>query len=38
VAFSSEHGNELSVFVKGVEFLDWLSDYWLLKEDTTPWD
>jgi hypothetical protein len=36
VAGSCEHGNELSGFIKGGEFLDWLSDYQLLK-DSAPW-
>jgi len=31
VAGSCEHGNEPSGFTKGREFLDYLSDYQLLK-------
>jgi hypothetical protein len=31
-----EHGNEPSVSVKGGEFSDQLSDYWLLKKDSAP--
>jgi hypothetical protein len=31
-----EHGNEPSDFIKGEEFLDYLIDYWLLK-DSAPW-
>jgi hypothetical protein len=26
------HGNEPLGSIKGVKFLDWLSDYWLLKD------
>lgn len=29
---SCEHGNETSGFIKGKEFLDWLSDYQFLKK------
>jgi hypothetical protein len=32
VAPTSEHGNEASYSIKGVEFLDQLSDYHLLKK------
>jgi hypothetical protein len=32
----SEHGNEISVPVKGTEFLDELSDCKLLKKDRAP--
>jgi hypothetical protein len=34
VAGSREHGNEQSCYIKGREFLDQLSDYWLLKKDS----
>jgi hypothetical protein len=33
VAGYYEHGNEPSVSIKDVEFLDWLSDNYLLKKD-----
>jgi hypothetical protein len=29
-----EYGNEPSGFIKGEEFLDWLSDYGLFKTDS----
>jgi hypothetical protein len=32
VVDSCEHGNEPSVSIKGGEFIDWLSDYWLLEK------
>jgi hypothetical protein len=32
-----EHGNEPSGIINGGEFLDWLSDYQLLEEDSAPW-
>jgi hypothetical protein len=32
-----EHGNKPSGSVKGRQFLDYLGDYQLLKEDYTPW-
>jgi hypothetical protein len=32
-----EHGNEPSVSIKGGEFLDQLSEYFLLKKDSAPW-
>jgi hypothetical protein len=32
-----EHGNEPSGYMKGGEFLDRLSDYYLLKKDLAPW-
>jgi len=35
-ARSCEHDNEPSGSIKGREFLDWLSGYWLLKKDSTP--
>jgi hypothetical protein len=34
VAGSCEHGNELSGSIKGGEFLDALSDYYLLRKDS----
>jgi len=37
VAGSFEHGNETSVSIKSGEFLDWLSDCQLLKEESAPW-
>jgi hypothetical protein len=37
VAGCSEHGNEPSGSIKGGEFLDLLSDYYLLKKDSAPW-
>jgi hypothetical protein len=33
-----EHGNELSGSIKGWEFLEFLSDYWLLKKDLKCFD
>jgi hypothetical protein len=32
-----EHGDERSSSIEGREFLDWLSDYELLKKDSAPW-
>jgi hypothetical protein len=32
-----EHGNEPSGYIKGEEFFDWLSDYWLLMKNSVPW-
>jgi hypothetical protein len=32
-----QYGNESSGFIKGREFLDQLSGYWLLKKDSVPW-
>jgi hypothetical protein len=37
VAGSCEHRIETSGSIKGGEFLDYLSDYQLLKEDSAPW-
>jgi len=37
VAGSCEHGNEPSGSKKGGKFLDYLSDYELLKEGFAPW-
>jgi len=34
---SCEHGNKPSGSIKRGEFLDYLSDCWLLKEDSAPW-
>jgi hypothetical protein len=36
VAVTCEHGNEPSGAVRGGEFLDQLSDWWLRK-DSAPW-
>jgi hypothetical protein len=36
VAGFCEHGNEHSGSIKGGEFLDCMSDYWLLKKDSAP--
>jgi hypothetical protein len=33
-----EHDNEPSGSIKGEEFLDYVSDYQLLKKDSTPWN
>jgi hypothetical protein len=33
----SEYGNELSSQVNCWEFLDWLSNYWLLEKGSAPW-
>jgi hypothetical protein len=32
-----EHGNGPSGSIKGEEFLDWSSDYYLLNKDNVPW-
>jgi hypothetical protein len=37
VAGLCENGNELSGSIKSREFLDYLSDYQLLKKDSVPW-
>jgi hypothetical protein len=37
VAGPCDHCNELSGYVKGVDFLYQLSDNQLLKEDSAPW-
>jgi hypothetical protein len=34
---SCEHGNEPQGPIKDVEFLDLVSDYQLLREDSAPW-
>jgi hypothetical protein len=34
---SCEHSNESSGSIKGGQFLDHLSDYWLLNKDSGPW-
>jgi hypothetical protein len=34
---SCEHSNEPSGTIRGGEFLDWLSDYYILKKDCAPW-
>jgi hypothetical protein len=36
VAGCCEHGNELSGSIKGGEFIDYLSDFWLLKKESAP--
>jgi hypothetical protein len=33
-----EHGNECSGSIKSGEFLDYLSDYQLLKKYSAPWN
>jgi hypothetical protein len=37
VASSCEHGDEHMGSIKGGEFLDKLSDYYLLKKDSASW-
>jgi len=37
VACLCEDGNELWYSIKGGEFLDQLSDYQILKDDSAPW-
>jgi hypothetical protein len=37
LGYRPEHGNERSVFVKRVEFLDYVNDYQLFKKNTVPW-
>jgi hypothetical protein len=37
VTGSCEHGNEPSVSINGGEFLDYISDYQLLKKDSASW-
>jgi hypothetical protein len=37
VAGSWEYGNEPLGSIKGEEFLEYLSDYKLLKKDSAPW-
>jgi hypothetical protein len=37
VAGFCEHHNELLNSIKCWEFLEWLSNYWLFKEDSAPW-
>jgi hypothetical protein len=32
-----EHGNETLASIKGREFLDYPSDYQILKKDSAPW-
>jgi hypothetical protein len=34
---SCEYGNEPLVSINDGDFLDHLSDYWLLKKDSAPW-
>jgi hypothetical protein len=38
VAGSYEHDNEPSGFIKCWEFLEWLSNCWLLRKDPAPWN
>jgi hypothetical protein len=38
VTGSFGHGNEPSVSIKGGEFLDYLSDYWLRKQGSARWN
>jgi len=35
--FRGEHGKETFGSIKGGEFVDYMSNYQLLKEDDTPW-
>jgi hypothetical protein len=37
VAGSVGHGNEPSGSIKGGEFINYLSDYYLLEKDSAPW-
>jgi hypothetical protein len=37
VANCCEYGNEPTHSIKGGEFIDYLSDYQLLKKDSIPW-
>jgi hypothetical protein len=37
VAGCCERGNEPSGSIKGGGFLDYVINYWLLKEDLAPW-
>jgi hypothetical protein len=37
VTGSCGHGNETSGSTKGGEFLDYLSNYQLIKKDSAPW-
>jgi len=32
-----EHGNENLGFIKGGKFIEYLSDYYLLKKNSAPW-
>jgi hypothetical protein len=34
---SYEYVNKPSVSIKFWEILEWLSDWWLLKKESTPW-
>jgi hypothetical protein len=36
VANCCENGNEFSGSIKGTEFLDYLSDYWLPSKNSAP--
>jgi hypothetical protein len=33
-----KHGNKHSGYINGREFVDKLSDYWLLNKDFAPWN
>jgi hypothetical protein len=37
LAQDRDQGNEPSGSIKFWKFLEWLSDWWLLKEDSAPW-
>jgi hypothetical protein len=37
MAGSSQHGDESSGTINGEEFLDWLSDCYILKKDYVQW-
>jgi hypothetical protein len=37
LAQDGEHGDETSNAIKGGEFLDYLSNYQLLRMDSAPW-
>ena len=34
---SCKHGDESSVSMKSMEFLDWVKNYELLKRESAPW-
>jgi hypothetical protein len=38
VAGSCEHGNESSVAIEDGEFIEKLSNYWFLKQDSKRWN
>jgi hypothetical protein len=37
VTFCCEHGNEPAVSIEYVEFLEWLSNWWLPKMESATW-